>query len=95
MNERFKRAYSELELADKRNEFNNEMKVVLKILEMIKQKLGVKVDSKDAIKNYHSINDENLTESEMLDFLYFDFHTIEKNVLDIADFLITKNQEKK
>ena len=50
-------------------------------------------DYGDAIKNYHSINDENLTESEMLDFLYFDFHTIEKNVLDIADFLITKNQE--
>jgi len=90
MNEKFKRAYSELELSDKRNEFNNEMKVVLKILEMVKQKIGVKVDSKDIIKNYHTIDDDNLTESEMLDFLYFDFHTIEKNVLDIAEAIMSK-----
>lgn len=90
MNEKFKRAYSELELSDKRNEFNNEMKVVLKILEMVKQKIGVKVDSKDIIRNYHTIDDDNLTESEMLDFLYFDFHTIEKNVLDIAEVIMSK-----
>lgn len=90
MSEEFRRAYRELELEDKRNELNNEMKVVLKTLEIIKQTIGVKIDSEDEIRNYHTVNDSNLSESEMLDILYFDFHVIQKNVLDIADALISK-----
>jgi hypothetical protein len=33
-------------------------------------------------------DDADLTESEMLDQIYFDFYTIEKNILDVAHTII-------
>lgn len=90
MSEEFRKAYSELDLEDKRNELNNEMKVALKMLDIIKQTIGVEIDSEDAIRNYDTVSDNTLSESEMLDILYFDFHVIQKNILDIANSIISK-----
>ena len=90
MSEEFKKAYSELDIEDKRNELNNEMKVALKMLDIIKQTIGVEIDSEDAIRNYDTVSDNTLSESEMLDILYFDFHAIQKNILDVAESIISK-----
>lgn len=90
MSEEFKKAYSELDIEDKRNELNNEMKVALKMLDIIKQTIGVEIDSEDAIRNYDTVSDNTLSESEMLDILYFDFHVIQKNILDVAESIISK-----
>ena len=36
--------------------------------------------------------DADLTESEMLDQIYFDFYTIQKNILDVAHTIINKQE---
>jgi len=90
MSDEFKKAYSELELDDKRNELNNEMKISLRLLNVIKQTIGVDINSEDTIQNYHILDDHNLSESEMLDRIYYDFYLIQKNILDIADSIIKK-----
>lgn len=90
MNPEFKNAFHELSLDDKRNQLNNEMESAFRMLQILKQTLGVPIDSEDQIRNYHMANDANLTESEMLDHIYFDFYTIEKNILDIAQTIIDK-----
>ena len=90
MNPEFKNAFHELSLDDKRNQLNNEMESTFRMLQILKQTLGIPIDSEDQIRNYHMANDASLTESEMLDHIYFDFYTIEKNVLDIAQTIIDK-----
>lgn len=90
MNPEFKNAFHELSLDDKRNQLNNEMESAFRMLQILKQTLGVPIDSEDQIRNYHMANDANLTESEMIDHIYFDFYTIEKNILDIAQTIIDK-----
>lgn len=92
MSEEFKKAFSELDLEDKRNELNNEMKVVFKVLDVIKQRIGAPIDDEDSIREYEPAKDNNLNESQMLDLIYFDFHVIQKNVLDIADALVSKDR---
>ena len=39
------------------------------------------------------VHDANMTESEMLDQLYMDFHVIQKNILDLADKVLFSNNE--
>lgn len=90
MNPEFKNAFHELSLDDKRNQLNNEMESAFRMLQILKQTLGVPIDNEDQIRNYHMANDANLSESEMLDHIYFDFYTIEKNILDIAQTIIDK-----
>ena len=88
MNPEFKNAFHELSLDDKRNQLNNEMESTFRMLQILKQTIGIPIDSEDQIRNYHMANDAILTESEMLDHIYFDFYTIEKNILDIAQIII-------
>ena len=90
MNPEFKNAFHELSLDDKRNQLNNEMESTFRMLQILKQTLGIPIDGEDQIRNYHMANDASLTESEMLDHIYFDFYTIEKNILDIAQTIIDK-----
>ena len=88
MNPEFKNAFHELSLDDKRNQLNNEMETTFRMLQVLKQTIGMPLDPVDGIRNYHMANDADLTESEMLDYIYFDFYTIEKNILDVADKII-------
>lgn len=91
MNEKYKNAYNDLELAEKRNEFNNEMKITYNILNTIKDKIGYPKNYNE-IKNYNVFRDANLTESDMLTFLYSDFYVLQKNILDIASYILKQNK---
>lgn len=88
MREEFKESFRQLSLNDKRNQLNNEMEASFRMLQLLKQTMGIPIDTNDTIRNYHMADDSNLTESEMLDNIYFDFYTIEKNILDVAHSII-------
>ena len=88
MREEFKEAFRQLSLDDKRNQLNNEMESAFQMLQVIKQAKGIPFNREDSIRNYHMAEDADLTESEMLDYIYFDFYTIQKNIIDIAHSLI-------
>lgn len=93
MREAFKQAFRDLPINDKRNELNNEMEKAFTMLNTIKQKVGCPINEEDAIRNYHIVNDENLTESEMLDLIYFDFYIIQRNILDLTDKIVFQQNQ--
>ena len=62
----------------------------------IAQQLGTKIVAVgriDAIDPIVGGHDANMTESEMLNQLYMDFHVIQKNILDLADKVLFSNNE--
>ena len=95
MNESFKDAYHQLSISDKRNELNNEMELAYRLLLAIKRQIGSNQNENEneSITNYDISKDANLSESEMLDLLYYDFYIIQKNIIDIADTLMKNNQQ--
>ena len=92
MRAEFKEAFRQLSLNDKRNQLNNEMEAYFRMLQLLKQTMGIPIDTDDTIRNYHMADDVDLTESEMLDHIYFDFYTIQKNILDVAHTIINKQE---
>ncbi|MBR6821231.1 MAG: hypothetical protein IKM55_03315 [Bacilli bacterium] len=90
MREDFVNAFRQLSLDDKRNQLNNEMATTFRVLNILKQNIGMPLND-DQIRNYHIADDAGLSESEMLDYIYFDFYRIQRSLLDVADILLKNN----
>lgn len=90
MREDFVNAFRQLSLDDKRNQLNNEMATTFRLLNILKQNIGMPLND-DQIRNYHIAEDASLNESEMLDYIYFDFYRIQRSLLDVADVLLKNN----
>ena len=81
MTSSFKQAFSNLSLLEKRNQISNEL---ILIGELIKTKENnLNLPSLLKVKNYNSLNDDLLTESEMLDFIYEDIYNIQKELITL------------
>lgn len=93
MDDALKEAFSKLSINDKRNELNNEMEIAFRMLKDIKAVINAPNDETDQIRNYHMVHDADMTESEMLDQLYMDFHIIQKNIIDLADKVLFSHNE--
>lgn len=91
MDDDFKKAYSNLDVNNKRNELNNEMRFVFGIIKALRSALELD-EGKSDIKNYDINVDNELTESQLLDFYYEDFYDIQKEVLDISDAIFNKDE---
>ena len=79
MTEEFKKAFSNLSIDEKRNQISNELII---ISELIKSKEEfLKIPNVLSVKNY--TNNSNMSESEMLDFLYEDIYNIQKELITI------------
>lgn len=90
MREDFVNAFRQLSLDDKRNQLNNEMATTFRVLNILKQNIGMPLND-DQIRNYHIADDAGLSESQMLDYIYFDFYRIQRSLLDVADVLLKSN----
>ncbi|MBE6146499.1 MAG: hypothetical protein E7171_07755 [Firmicutes bacterium] len=90
MREDFVNAFRQLSLDDKRNQLNNEMATTFRVLNILKQNIGMPLND-DQIRNYHIADDAGLSESQMLDYIYFDFYRIQRSLLDVADILLKNN----
>lgn len=90
MREDFVNAFRQLSLDDKRNQLNNEMATTFRVLNILKQNIGMPLND-DQIRNYHIADDASLSESQMLDYIYFDFYRIQRSLLDVADVLLKSN----
>ena len=77
--EKFKEAFANLSLDEKRNQISNELLVIAELIKF-EEKL-LKIPSTLSVKNYQS--NSNMTESEMLDFLYEDIYNIQKELITI------------
>lgn len=90
MREDFVNAFRQLSIDDKRNQLNNEMATTFRVLNILKQNIGMPLND-EQIRNYHIADDASLSESEMLDYIYFDFYRIQRSLLDVADILLKNN----
>ena len=74
MTEEFKKAFSNLSVDEKRNQISNELIIISELIKLKEESL--KLPSVLSVKDYAS--NSNMTESEMLDFLYEDIYNIQK-----------------
>ena len=79
MTEEFKKAFSNLSVDEKRNQINNELIIISELIKLKEKSLNL--PSVLSVKEY--ISNRNISESEMLDFLYEDIYNIQKELITI------------
>lgn len=82
MNKEFVEAFSLLDNNEKRNQISNELMLIGELINSVKVNYGMHGSSL-SIKNYDSNADTMMTESEMLDFLYEDIYSIERELITL------------
>lgn len=81
MNEEFKNAFDKLSINEKRNQISNELLIIGELIKNIENKYNIK--SILNIKNYDTNKNDELTEAEMLTFIYEDIYNIQKELITI------------
>ena len=89
MNEEFKNAYKDLTLNEKRNQLSNELMLISELIKNVEDIFGIQ--SILNVKNYDSRNDSNLSENEMLDFIYEDVYNIQKELITVFTAISSRN----
>lgn len=89
MNEDFKNAYKNLTLNEKRNCLSNELMIIGELIKKMEDTFGIQ--SVLNVKNYDSQKDSNLSENEMLDFIYEDVYNIQKELITVFTAISSKN----
>lgn len=79
MTEEFKKAFSNLSVDEKRNQISNELIIISELIKLKEESL--KLPSVLSVKDYAS--NSNMTESEMLDFIYEDIYNIQKELITV------------
>ena len=79
MIDEFKKAFSNLPISEKRNQISNELMIIADLIKL--KEATLKLPSVLSVKNYDT--NKNLTESEMMDFLYEDIYNIQKELITI------------
>lgn len=79
MTEEFKKTFSNLTIDEKRNQISDELTIIYELIKLKEESL--KIPSVLSIKNYAS--DSNISESEMLDFLYENIYNIQKELITV------------
>ena len=79
MNNELKKAFSNLSLEEKRNQISNELILISEIIKSKEQE--IKLPSMLKVKDY--VSGEQISESQMLDFLYEDIYNIQKELITL------------
>lgn len=83
MSEELKQAFDVLDVNTKRNQISNELIVIYELIR--KFELSKNVNSITNVKNYDSINDKNMSESDMLTFFYEDIYNIQQELISLLN----------
>lgn len=81
MNERLVKAFSELDVNNKRDKISRELMVIGDLLEKLELTLGVQNETD--IYNYNPLNNSDQKEGEFLTSIYQDIFNIEREVLTV------------
>lgn len=79
--EELKSAFSQLSIQEKYNQINNELIIIGELIKMQEKRLNV--PTLLSIKNYKTLNENEIQESKMLDFLYEDIYNIQKELMTL------------
>lgn len=81
MTDEFKNAFKNLSINEKRNQISNEMLVISELIKNYENSVGI--SSILDVKNYDLVKDANLSENEMLDFIYENIYNIQREIITI------------
>lgn len=81
MTDEFKNAFKNLSINEKRNQISNEMLVISELIKNYENNVGI--SSILDVKNYDLVKDANLSENEMLDFIYENIYNIQREIITI------------
>lgn len=78
-------SFDVLDINTKRNQISYELMIIHKLITEYENVNGIKSITK--VKNYDSNNDKDMTEAEMLTFLYEDIYNIEQELITLLSAL--------
>lgn len=83
MSDEMKNAYDVLEINTKRNQLSDELIIIHELIKKFESLYGINPITK--VKNYDSVNDEELDESEALTFFYEDIYNIQQELISLLN----------
>ena len=89
MSEEFKNAFDKLSINEKRNQISNELLIICELIKNIENKYNIQ--SILNIKNYDTNKNNELTETEMLSFIYEDIYNIQRELITVLSAINIKN----
>ena len=89
MNEEFKNAFSKLSINEKRKQISNELLIIEALIKNIEKNYNIQ--SILNVKNYNPNQDSELTEDEMLLFIYEDIYNIQRELITVLSAINLDN----
>ena len=89
MSEEFKKAFDKLSINEKRNQISDELLIIGELIRNIENKYNI--SSMLNVKNYDTNKDSNLTESEMLSFIYEDIYNLQRELITVLTAINIKD----
>ena len=81
MSEEFKNAFDKLSINEKINQISDELLIIGELIKNIENKYNIQ--SVLNVKNYDTNKNNELTETEMLSFIYEDIYNIQKELITV------------
>ena len=81
MSEEFKNAFDKLSINEKRNQISDELLIIGELIKNIENKYNIQ--SVLNVKNYDTNKNNELTETEMLSFIYEDIYNIQRELITV------------
>lgn len=81
MSEEFRNAFDKLSINEKRNQISDELLIIGELIKNIENKYNIQ--SVLNVKNYDTNKNNELTETEMLSFIYEDIYNIQRELITV------------
>lgn len=85
MSEEMKKAYTQLDINDKRNQLSDELLIIFELIKRYENAKGINPIIQ--IKNYDVAKDKNLNEDKMLTFFYEDVYNIQQELITLLSIV--------
>ncbi len=88
MSEEFKNSFDKLSINEKRNQISSELIIIGELIKNIENKYNIQ--SVLNVKNYDTNKNKELTETEMLTFIYEDIYNIQRELITVISAFTRK-----
>lgn len=85
MSDEMKNAFDVLDINTKRNQLSDELLIIYELIKRFQNSRGVMPVSQ--VKNYDTVNDKSLSESEVLTFFYEDVYNIQQELITLLNLI--------